>query len=505
MEGITQTGLSAAAPLTPMNSFTATQNPIEQPTESNDKEESTPGTPTVAPIEPATVTPVPTEAAIAPPVAPATTATAPVAGDDMDKPVDPLEDWKSFLYDKFKKFNEAIGKYADEITKNYQSYLVVISAIIALFALLLTFVYGISQALAPILDRFRGVAAEGAVCGAVSSVDPNKTITLKALKEYIKHAKEAGTEEITFIDLYEKAAPKRPFRFRDIFSYFNISSFFLQWNKNIFSSLFSWFTLIFTIVTGIWTSLEVVQPFLNLWTTLNVGVLIDENKRREERERNHEQKKFVQTCIVGWNIFERFTDPLTNEERCSLIMPTETSFDLEEFLKDDNILFQKVNQIIEAEPPAILNANPNCPDFFVVLPSSKDHMDFVRRISNRVSETVKSSQFPAFAHRRTRNAKAEQALFVVTCEKEAGVQVRHTRVWIIFPSELKMLLNYSWEEINDPNGYFYVERPHWRIRVKNLYLWAKAEYEEVEVNGEKVFRRKNTTPYASQTILLPLD
>ncbi len=237
-------------------------------------------------------------------------------------------------------------------------------------------------------------------------------------------------------------------------------------------------------------------------------IRITQNRRREERKKTNEKEKFIRSCVVGWNIFERFIDPVTEKERYRLMMPTETTFIFEDLLKDDYLLYEKVtNQLIEADLPLSSNQNPNCPDFFVVLPSFHDQRHLIQRIWMLVNETVKSSQFIAFAQRRKSDPHVfEQALFVVTCEKEANEQVRYPRVWIIFPSELKMLLNYSLDEIEDKNGYFIVEKDHWRVRLKNLYLWAKAEFEEViNENGTKEYKRKARTPYGSQTILLPLE
>eukprot|EP00599_Poterioochromonas_sp_BG-1_P017540 CAMPEP_0173166542 /NCGR_PEP_ID=MMETSP1105-20130129/22078_1 /TAXON_ID=2985 /ORGANISM="Ochromonas sp., Strain BG-1" /LENGTH=567 /DNA_ID=CAMNT_0014087809 /DNA_START=860 /DNA_END=2564 /DNA_ORIENTATION=+ len=423
-----------------------------------------------------------------------------------------MEPQQSLFYSKFMELHKALstadagvvwsGNLADEITRNYKNYLIIMSNIFVTSALILTFVHGLSQLLASSSERFSDPPRKGLVC------ETTKNVTLDALTDTIQHAKALGVKEITFLDLYEKTG------FNGLNRSFFRRPHMVKPTNAFYSFLFSWnffascFISIGTFITGFWRLFDVFQPFFQLCTALNVWILLTKNRRREKRKTTNEKEKFIRSCVVGWNIFERFIDPDTMKERARLIMPTETTFIFEDLLKDSCLLYESLtNQMIEADLPLSSNQNPGCPDFFVVLPSVQDQMDLVRRIWMLVNETVKTSQFIAFAQRRKSNPHVfEQALFVVTCEKEANEQVRYPRVWIIFPSELKMLLNYSLDEIEDKNGYFFVEKDHWRVRLQNLYLWAKAEFEEVmNENGTKEYKRKAFTPYASQPILLPLN
>ena len=122
---------------------------------------------------------------------------------------------------------------------------------------------------------------------------------------------------------------------------------------------------------------------------------------------------------------------------------------------------------------------PGYPDFMIILPRREDTENFVRHMTNHVSRRVAISQWPqhALAHRENQENPYEKPLMLVACEKNPGVRNRCTRTWLIFPSELHWLLQFTEDEINDPNGIFIVEKDHWRIRILNLWKWAKLEFE----------------------------
>ncbi|MGG2329457.1 hypothetical protein ACE40V_24200, partial [Salmonella enterica] len=88
----------------------------------------------------------------------------------------------------FKAFNEWIGTYAQEITANYLNYLKVFAVALVVLALFSTVLHIISSAIiVPIFSR----NADAGTCKALDGfISPEKTITLKALKEYLKNARE---------------------------------------------------------------------------------------------------------------------------------------------------------------------------------------------------------------------------------------------------------------------------------------------------------------------------
>jgi hypothetical protein len=54
------------------------------------------------------------------------------------------------------------------------------------------------------------------------------------------------------------------------------------------------------------------------------------------------------------------------------------------------------------------------------------------------------------------------------------VRNKCTRTWLIFPSELKWLAGFDEKQIDDP-VLFKVHNEQWRIRIRNLYRWARVE------------------------------
>eukprot|EP01040_Poterioochromonas_malhamensis_P002304 gene2304-2449_t len=325
-------------------------------------------------------------------------------------------------------------------------------------------------------------------------IDPSTVISLKTLKEFRIKAREAGLTEITFDELYHQVEKSRSYLITFfVVRFFRFLSSSLQviweYTKDIgFTS--------FWLAAALWSLFDM---YLNIQNTISVTFLVEENKRREEHEKqtNFQNRVYLDQLIIGWNVFESLLDG-----RFKFTIPTEKVIHFTELLKYDEILCERILQTINE--PYIPNPtpDPNCPPYMVVPLDTGVHSQFLQKVSNCISENLKSSNYPAWAFRRNPDhPKYEDAIFVITCEKGPNIPTQHTRVWIIFPSQLKLLLKYTDEEIDDKNGPFVVpeDKQNWRIRIKNLRLWALAEFDSQ--TGE----RKKATPYKTQVIQLPLD
>jgi hypothetical protein len=199
----------------------------------------------------------------------------------------------------------------------------------------------------------------------------------------------------------------------------------------------------------------------------------------------HHFRDYQDTNIIGWNIFEH--NKSTNKVK--FFMPSEETFSLSDLMHDDPVLHDKVMD-------AARTITPNYPSFMIINEIDVQS-EFMRRLRNKVSESIKGSLWPEFALSKIQDKKCknEPVLMLATCEKDEGVVTHTTRTWLIFPSELRWLLQFTEEEINDPNGIFEVEQPHWRIRILNLRKWAQAQY----VDNEKY----DLNAFASKSVVLP--
>ena len=147
---------------------------------------------------------------------------------------------------------------------------------------------------------------------------------------------------------------------------------------------------------------------------------------------------------------------------------------MKELMLEDQVLMEKVRAARQAK-----GCEGGYPDFFIVMGSERDQSEFMRRIVNRVSQSIKSSQWPSYAMSvlGSQEDREENPIAIAVSEKDRGMQSYMMRTWLVFPSVLRELLKYSEEELMDPDGPFIVAREHHRIRLKNLRLWAVAEYQ----------------------------
>ena len=134
------------------------------------------------------------------------------------------------------------------------------------------------------------------------------------------------------------------------------------------------------------------------------------------------------------------------------------------------------------------------PSFMMLLPTEEHTANFIRHMTNHVSQRVAISQWPqyALASRIDQSDLHEPALMLVACEKDEGVRNRCTRTWLVFASELRWLLGFTEADIDDPTK-FKVANEAWRIRIKNLRRWAV-----IEANPER-------NKHQSQRIIIPVN
>jgi hypothetical protein len=148
----------------------------------------------------------------------------------------------------------------------------------------------------------------------------------------------------------------------------------------------------------------------------------------------HHFRDYQDTNIIGWNIFEH--NKSTNKVK--FFMPSEETFSLSDLMHDDPVLHDKVMD-------AARTITPNYPSFMIINEKESDQNEFMRRLRNKVSESIKGSLWPEFALSKIQDKKCknEPVLMLGTCEKDEGVITHTTRTWLIFPSELRWLLQFT--------------------------------------------------------------
>jgi hypothetical protein len=271
--------------------------------------------------------------------------------------------------------------------------------------------------------------------------------------------------------------------------------------------------------------IEKIGAFLLLWQFISVNALIFEQNEKDKT------RDYETTCIITWGIFKKEESHFLcnrniiteSSNRFICLMPAEKKFDLSEYFKDDLILFEKIIEAINDQH--IINRNnkyneifqskqsDQCkkeivkiPDFLVTLdpyqflhdPSlmidltcaeenieisqedklqmRKDEEEFHRRVRNLLSEILKSSQWPHFAHANKTQCPYdyEDASYTITCERDAGIKL--TRIWLLFPSELEFLRKFDFSNEENIQQTFLVQHQRWIQKLKNFQKWANLEH-----------------------------
>jgi hypothetical protein len=208
-----------------------------------------------------------------------------------------------------------------------------------------------------------------------------------------------------------------------------------------------------------------------------------------EKHWRHYFREYDDVNVIGWNIIYK-----DHDGKLVLEIPSEETFFLNQLMQDDEVMLDKVKN-------AAKQSKKGYPDFMIALDDPNDQEEFNRRICNKVSQTIKSSMWPQYAHVKAsslngrRRKLFENPISITVSEKNPDMKTYVMRTWLIFPSTLKEMLKYSLDELSDPNGPFKVAKSHWRIRLKNLRLWAEAEYQSTQL--DKL--------YLSNEILIPLN
>jgi hypothetical protein len=211
-------------------------------------------------------------------------------------------------------------------------------------------------------------------------------------------------------------------------------------------------------------------------------------------------------------------------KKYELVMPTERTSDISEYFADDDALFKKVMTAIERNFEKD-DKYQKFPNFLVFLDQKEDQKEFLRRMRNCVSNVVNSSQWPYYAHQYKNFKKDifEPAACLVNYEKDA--EVKTTRIWLIFPEELKMIgnqedftnipltiKNVEGKDIVNPDlkakidKTFIIKVDTWYTRIVNLQKWAKMTTSQIETVGIRMeaylpFLRKSEQTICLQWII----
>lgn len=200
-------------------------------------------------------------------------------------------------------------------------------------------------------------------------------------------------------------------------------------------------------------------------------------------------KKYENTMLVSWNIFVHNDPKKVNKNgrsQISLKLINEGALQLDQILNHDPLLLENV---IDAARDSMENV-------FVVCENPEDQHNYMRSLITSVSQLLASSNWPVYAmhHVKDQTKTTENVLLISTCEKE-GTKFTHTRAFLVFPSELKILLDYSLEEIwrdnEHPDCIFNVIAPTHRVRIVNLRRWAEIYFGADEINNKKMHDDKD--------------
>jgi hypothetical protein len=186
-----------------------------------------------------------------------------------------------------------------------------------------------------------------------------------------------------------------------------------------------------------------------------------------EAHLRHVFREYDTTNVIGWNVLVK--EHKTGKYR--LEMPSEDTCSMKDIFQDDEVLLEKVSGAANDD------GHEGFPDFFVLMSTKDDQAEFMRRMVNRVSQSIKSSQWPNYAMSLLQSdaSRAENPHMLCVAEKDKGMKTYMMRTWLVFPEVLRIIKQYSEKELNDPDGMFIVSKAHHRIRLVNLRKWAITE------------------------------
>jgi hypothetical protein len=201
----------------------------------------------------------------------------------------------------------------------------------------------------------------------------------------------------------------------------------------------------------------------------------DKRPKQQELEIPKEAR-YPETVILGWNLFERIYDENGNLIGMDFTIPTEDVFSLNDIVSFDPVLSAKLSD--KATAPYLARNSIDYPDFAIGMDTKDEQIQVNRGAGNKISSVFLKFASQAKSFKADPKLK-ENPIYILTCEKTSSTQkipTEHSRIWLIYPSELRMLLQYE-KEINDEKSTFFkFGRPNWRLRIQNLLLWAKAEF-----------------------------
>ena len=216
-----------------------------------------------------------------------------------------------------------------------------------------------------------------------------------------------------------------------------------------------------------------VIPAIVMWAI--VQFFSDKRPKQQELEIPKEAR-YPETVILGWNLFERIYDENGNLIGMDFTIPTEDVFPLNDIVSFDPVLSAKLSD--KATAPYLARNSIDYPDFAIGMDTKDEQIQVNRGAGNKISSVFLKFASQAKSFKADPKLK-ENPIYILTCEKTSSTQkipTEHSRIWLIYPSELRMLLQYE-KEINDEKSTFFkFGRPSWRLRLQNLLLWAKAEF-----------------------------
>jgi hypothetical protein len=372
---------------------------------------------------------------------------------------------------------QSILKCKDFVNDNFLSYLpIIVSNPIQSLIIFLVFMWFLA-----ILRAFIVTFLTSNLISKEITLDRN--VSLIKLKSFIENMEKQNLQEVTIKQLLKST----------------ISTSFNELIKNYWWSLTDLYrcivvSFIFNIGPFCYKVYENgIGPLITICTTLNIYELFKEHRKKQLLEEKNKNKCYRETVLCGWNQLERIYDKNNNNQLKSVdfSLPTEDSFELKDFIGFDPLILEKLTQNVES--PHKKSIDPSFPDFAIKLDDSQDTIQVCKSLGNKLSSVSMKYAQQARLFKADPTVK-EKVLFIMTCEKSNGkdlLPTEHTRVWLMFESELKWLVDNDSKPVEQKIPVTF-ERPNWEIRINNLLKWGKAHFQ-------------HKPSYIQGTITLPHD